>query len=94
MRTCTLSKNSCDAVPGEWGKLQARGDGSQGPDWALDILLQPNHHFVIEYFFYMSSPAGEGEDQYLLWWNHEEALATESGVEYLTRPQTELYLIR
>ena len=67
--------------------------GSYGPDWALDIPLQPNHHFVIEYFFYMPSPAGEGEDQYLLWWDHEEAIATESGIEYLTPPQTELYLI-
>ena len=67
--------------------------GSYGPDWALDIPLQPNHHFVMEYFFYMPSPAGEGEDQYLLWWDHEEAIATESGVEFLTPPQEELYLI-
>ena len=67
--------------------------GSYGPDWALDIPLQPNHHFVIEYFFYMPSPAGDGEDQYLLWWDHEEAIATESGIEYLTPPQEELYLI-
>jgi len=68
--------------------------GSYGPDWALDIPLQPNHHFVIEYFFYMPSPAGEGEDQYLLWWDHEEAIATPSGIEYLTPPQAELILIR
>jgi len=67
--------------------------GSYGPDWALDMPLQPNHHFVIEYFFYMPSPAGEGEDQYLLWWDHEEAIATENGIEYLTPPQTELILI-
>ena len=67
--------------------------GSYGPDWAVDIPLQPNHHFVIEYFFYLPSPAGEGEDQYLLWWDHEEAIATESGIEYLTPQQTELYLI-
>ena len=68
--------------------------GSYGPDWALDIPLRPNHHFVIEYFFYMPSPAGEGEDQYLFWWDHEEAIATESGIEYLTPPQAELILIR
>lgn len=68
--------------------------GSYGPDWVLDIPLQPNHHFVIEYFFYMPSPANEGQDQYLLWWNHEEAVATESGIEYLTPPQKELILIR
>ena len=67
--------------------------GSYGPDWTSDIPLQPNHHFVIEYFFYLPSRAGEGEDQYLLWWDHEEAIATESGIEYLTPPQTELYLI-
>jgi hypothetical protein len=68
--------------------------GSYGPDWALDIPLQPNHHFVIEYFFYMPSPGADGEDQYLLWWDHEEAVATAAGIEYLTPPQTELILIR
>ncbi len=68
--------------------------GSYGPDWALDMPLQPNHHFVIEYFFYMPSAGENGEDQYLLWWDHEEAIATPSGIEYLTPPQTELYLIR
>jgi hypothetical protein len=68
--------------------------GSYGPDWALDIPLQPNHHFVIEYFFYMPSPAEEGRDQYLFWWDHEEAIATPSGIEYLTPPQEELILIR
>ena len=67
--------------------------GSYGPEWALDIPLAPNHHFVIEYFFYMPSPAPEGKDQYLLWWDHEEAIATESGIEYLTPPQEELLLI-
>jgi hypothetical protein len=67
--------------------------GSYGPDWVLDIPLQPNHHFVIEYFFYMPSPAGEGEDQYLFWWDHEEAIATPDGIEYLTPPQEELILI-
>jgi len=68
--------------------------GSYGPDWALDMPLQPNHHFVIEYFFYMPSPGENGEDEYLLWWDHEEAIATPNGIEYLTPPQTELYLIR
>jgi hypothetical protein len=69
--------------------------GSLGPDWSKDIPLPPNHHFVLEYFFYMPSPtSNENEDQYLLWWNHEEAIATENGVEYLSPPQTELYLIK
>ena len=67
--------------------------GSLGPDWSKDIPLPPNHHFVLEYFFYMPSPSSAGEDQYLLWWDHEQALATESGVEYLSPPQKELYLI-
>jgi hypothetical protein len=67
--------------------------GSYGPDWTFDVPLQPNHHFVLEYFFYMPSPAGEGQDQYLLWWDHEQAIATESGVELLVPLQTELYLI-
>jgi len=68
--------------------------GSLGPDWQKDIPLPPNHHFVLEYFFYVPSPtSNEHEDQYLLWWNHEEAIATERGVEYLSPPQTELYLI-
>ncbi len=68
--------------------------GSYGPDWVIDKPLAPNHQFVIEYFFYMPSPAPDGKDQYLLWWNHEDAIATESGVEYLSKPQKELYLIR
>lgn len=68
--------------------------GSYGPSWTKDLVLAPNHHFVIEYFFYMPSWAGgEDEDQYLLWWDHEEALATETGIEYLSEPQTELILI-
>jgi hypothetical protein len=67
--------------------------GSQGPEWTWDIPLPPNHHFVLEYFFYMPSPGPEGEDQYLLWWDHEQAIATESGVEYLSPSQKELYLI-
>ncbi len=69
--------------------------GSLGPDWSKDIPLPPNHHFVLEYFFYMPSPtSNEREDQYLLFWNHEEALATERGVEYLSPPQKELYFVR
>jgi hypothetical protein len=69
--------------------------GSYGPDWTYDIPLPPNHHFVLEYFFYMPSPTSdEHEDQYLLFWDHEQAIATESGVEYLSPPQKELYLIK
>ena len=69
--------------------------GSLGPDWTKEIALPSNHHFVLEYFFYMPSPTSNpDEDQYLLWWDHESALATENGVEYLSPPQTELYLVR
>jgi len=69
--------------------------GSLGPEWTWDIPLPPNHHFVLEYFFYMPSPtSNKDEDQYLFWWDHEQAIATESGVEYLSPPQKELYLIR
>lgn len=68
--------------------------GSQGPAWTWDIPLPPNHHFVLEYFFYMPSPSSEGEDQYLFWWDHEQVIATESGVEYFSPPQKELYLIK
>jgi hypothetical protein len=58
-----------------------------------DIPLPPHHHFVLEYFIYMPWPSDQHEDQYLFWWNHEQALATESGVEYLSPPQQELHLI-
>jgi len=69
--------------------------GSYGPDWTKDIPLPPNHHFVLEYFFYMPSPtSNEDEDQYLFWWDHEQAIATERGVQYLSPPQKELYLIK
>jgi len=68
--------------------------GSNGPEWMWDIPLPPNHHLVLEYFIYMPWPSSEHEDQYLFWWNHEQVLATDSGVEYLSPPQKELYLIR
>jgi len=67
--------------------------GSLGPDWSKDIPLPPNHHFVIEYFFYMPSPAADELNQYLFWWDHEEAIVTEDGIEYLSHPQKELFLI-
>lgn len=67
--------------------------GSNGPEWMWDIPLPPHHHLVLEYFIYMPWPSDEHEDQYLFWWNHEQALATENGVEYLSPPQDELFLI-
>jgi len=68
--------------------------GSLGPDWMKTIPLPPNHHFVLEYFFYLPAPSKQYEDQYLFWWDHEQAIATENGVEYLTPLPKELYLIR
>ena len=68
--------------------------GSYGPDWSKDLPVPLNHHFVLEYFFYMPSSGGEGEDQYLFWWDHEQAIATESGVKYLSTPQKKLFIIR
>ena len=68
--------------------------GSLGPDWMKNIPLPPNHHFVLEYFFYMPAPSKQHEDQYLFWWDHEQAVATASGVEYLSPLPKELYLIR
>ena len=67
--------------------------GSNGPEWMWDIPLPPDHHFVLEYFIYLPWPSTEHEDQYLFWWNHEQAIATDDGVEYLSPPQEELYLI-
>ena len=69
--------------------------GSYGPEWTYDVPLAPNHHFVLEYFFYMPAPtANKNEDQYLLFWNHEQAITSENGVEYLSPPQKDLYLIK
>ena len=70
--------------------------GSYGPEWTYDIpLLSPNHQFVMEYFFYMPSPtSNEHKDQYLFFWDHEQAIATERGVEYFSPPQMELYIIQ
>ena len=42
----------------------------------------------------MPWPSIEHENQYLFWWDHEQAIATSSGVEYLSAPQEELYLIK
>ena len=67
--------------------------GSNGPEWTWDIPLPPNHHFVLEYFFYMPWRSSKYEDQYLFWWDHEQAIATEKGVQHLSPPQGELYLI-
>ena len=67
--------------------------GSYGPDWTKDMPLPLNHHFILEYCFYVPSPSSDREDQYLLWWDHEAALATESRVEYFSPPQKELYVI-
>jgi hypothetical protein len=66
--------------------------GSYGPDWMREIPLADNHHFVLEYFIYMPSPTDEGK--YLVFWNHEQMIATESGIEHLSPPQEELLLIR
>ena len=68
--------------------------GSNGPEWMWDIPLPPNHHFVLEYFIYLPWPSPEQDDQYLFWWDHEQAIATEAGVEYLSPPQEELFLIQ
>jgi hypothetical protein len=68
--------------------------GSNGPEWMWDIPLPPIHHLVLEYFIYMPAPSSEYEDQYLFWWDHEQVLATENGVAYLSPPQKELYLIK
>lgn len=68
--------------------------GSNGPEWMWDIPLPPHHHLVLEYFIYMPWPSSEHEDQYLFWWNHEQVLATENGIEYLSPPQQKLILIR
>jgi outer membrane protein assembly factor BamB/enterochelin esterase-like enzyme len=65
--------------------------GTYGPDWTRDVPLAPNHHFVLEYFFYMPSPTDEGE--YLIFFNHEQVIATENGVERLSPQQQELLLI-
>ena len=67
--------------------------GSYGPDWTRDLPLASNHHFVLEYFSYMPSPADVGEGQYLVFWHHEQAIATENGVERLSPQQRELSFI-
>ncbi len=68
--------------------------GSYGPEWTLDVPLADNHHFVLEYFFYMPSPGPKDMDQYLFFWDHEQAVATKDGVEYLAPSQQELILIK
>jgi len=92
----------CHGLEGAEGAVGALSDimygpriGSLGPAWTWDIPLPTNHHFVLEYFFYMPSPTpNKDEDQYLFFWDHEQAIATESGVEYLTPLKKELYLIK
>ena len=68
--------------------------GSNGPEWTWDIPLPPLHHFVLEYFIYMPWPSKDQPDPYLFWWDHEQAIATDHGVEYLSPTPKELYLIK
>jgi hypothetical protein len=68
--------------------------GSNGPEWAWDIPLPLNHHCVLEYFIYMPWPSTTHKDQYLFWWDHEQVLVGASGVEYLSRRQKKLHLIK
>jgi hypothetical protein len=68
--------------------------GSNGPEWGWDIPLPPNHHCVTEFFAYMPWTSSKHNDQYLFWWDHEQVLVTEKGVEHLTPLQKDLYLIK
>jgi hypothetical protein len=58
-----------------------------------DIPLPSVHHLVLEYFIYMPSPSQDQPDPYLFWWDHEQAIATDHGVEYLSTTPKQLYLI-
>ncbi|HTK28386.1 MAG TPA: hypothetical protein VL309_02490 [Vicinamibacterales bacterium] len=68
--------------------------GSNGPAWAWDIPLPVNHHCVLEFFVYMPWRSTEYKDQYLFWWDHEQALVTERGVEHLSPVEKKLTLIK
>jgi len=68
--------------------------GSIGPDWEHEILLPPNHHFMMEFFIYRALPDEFGEGKYLNLWFHDGALVSENGVEFLSPPPTEIRLIR
>ncbi len=68
--------------------------GPFGPDWMRDLTIPPNHHFVMEYFTYTALPHTKMQSKYINLWLHDGAIVTESGVEYLSPPPTELHLIR
>jgi hypothetical protein len=69
--------------------------GSNGPEWCWDVPLPPNHHCVLEYFFYMPVASREHKDQYLFFWDHEQVLVDPvDGVTYLSPMKKELKLIR
>ena len=68
--------------------------GSNGPIWMWDVPLPPNHHMVMEYFFYMPVPIPENKDQYYYFWDHEQVLVDpEKGIQYLSPMKKELVLI-
>jgi hypothetical protein len=68
--------------------------GSIGPDWEHEIPIPNNHHFMMEFFIFRASPSKMGgQDAHHIWF-HDGAIATESGVEYLTPPPTEITLIK
>jgi len=75
------------------GGVYAPRIGPLGPDWQRDLTLQRNHHFYFEYWVYVPMPEW-GKRRYLVLQFHDGAIATESGVEYIAPPPTELRLIR
>lgn len=68
--------------------------GSNGPEWTWDIPLPPLHHLVLEYFIYMPWPSKDQPDPYVFWWDHEQAIASNHGVDYLSATPKELTLIK
>jgi hypothetical protein len=68
--------------------------GSIGPAWEPEIPLPLYHHFMMEFFIYRASPSKRNGAKYLGLWFHDGAIVTERGVEYLSPPPSEIYLIR
>jgi hypothetical protein len=67
--------------------------GMNNHDWQRELTLPLYHHFVMEYWVYISMPEW-GEGRCLSLGFHDGAYLSERGVEYSSPPPLEIRIIR
>lgn len=67
--------------------------GMNNHNWQRELILPLYHHFVMEYWVYVSMPDW-GEGRYLTLGFHDGAYLSERGVEYSSPPPLEIRIFR